>query len=249
MYVYIDLVKIKILMVGPWEDLANKYLDNNPESEGIIFHISDLKKQIISLGKKRFAILLKCHKIGGENTKEKFSNLREFILKNVKRSTNFINVTEKMKMAKSSKKTSKPVEKEEVKKAVKKAAKSEKVINNGITRPGEGTATGRVWEIADAIYKKTKKVPEVAKVVEQGEKEGLNSSTIKIQFVKWKKFNDLAEAPKKKKDEKEEKPVKKDAGKKSKKVEDDDEEEDEDDDDEEEEEDDEDEEEEDDEDE
>jgi hypothetical protein len=59
------------------------------------------------------------------------------------------------------------------------------------SRPKEGSATAKVWEIADKLFEEFK--PDLADkdfrnyVIEQAEKEGLNPSTAQVQFGKWKK--------------------------------------------------------------
>lgn len=60
-----------------------------------------------------------------------------------------------------------------------------------ITRPGEGTKTGRVWEIADKLTKKDQ--PAVrAEVMEQALSEGLNSAMIATQYQRWRQFNGVS---------------------------------------------------------
>jgi hypothetical protein len=62
---------------------------------------------------------------------------------------------------------------------------------NGVTRPREGTMTGRVWEIADAISEKTGEPARRAEVLEQYTEEGGNASTGATQYGRWRKFYGL----------------------------------------------------------
>jgi hypothetical protein len=56
------------------------------------------------------------------------------------------------------------------------------------TRPKEGTATGRVWAIADACYEANgKATPDRADVIAKATAEGINPSTVATQFAKWKR--------------------------------------------------------------
>lgn len=76
------------------------------------------------------------------------------------------------------------------KSAVKKDTKNE------ITRPKEGTTTGKVWDICDKLG------AERAAVIKEGTKRGINIATITTQYGKWRKYNGIegrAAAPKKKK--------------------------------------------------
>lgn len=59
-------------------------------------------------------------------------------------------------------------------------------------RPKEGTATGKVWDIADAITEKNGDTASRTEVVEACGKEGINTSTASTQYAKWRK-NHLAE--------------------------------------------------------
>lgn len=79
-------------------------------------------------------------------------------------------------------------------KAPKKEASKEKAPRdeqNGIVRPKEGTKTGRVWEIADAISKKQKSPALRAPVLEEAKSEGINPATAATQYGRWRKYNGL----------------------------------------------------------
>lgn len=54
------------------------------------------------------------------------------------------------------------------------------------SRPGPGTITGRVWEIADRIYKETGAVNREA-VTKACMDEGININTANTQFSYWRK--------------------------------------------------------------
>lgn len=55
------------------------------------------------------------------------------------------------------------------------------------TRPKAGTATGRVWEIADSLVESDGTLPERSTVVEKATAEGINPATVSTQYGKWKK--------------------------------------------------------------
>lgn len=66
-----------------------------------------------------------------------------------------------------------------------------KIAQNGITRPKDGTTTGRVWAIADEISAKNKAPADRKTVIEQVVGEGINASTGATQYGKWRKFHGL----------------------------------------------------------
>ncbi len=80
-----------------------------------------------------------------------------------------------------------------------KAAEKEKVVRetkNGVTRPGDGTITGRIWAIADEISAAANedgtKAPAMrAPVLNAAVKEKINESTAATQYGKWRKFHGL----------------------------------------------------------
>lgn len=65
-------------------------------------------------------------------------------------------------------------------------AERKPVDPSGIVRPKAGSTTGRIWEICDEVARATsdKKAMKFA-VLEVGRKEGINDSTISVQFGKW----------------------------------------------------------------
>lgn len=82
----------------------------------------------------------------------------------------------------------------------KKAAKPEKpkierVTNNGVTRPADGTMTGKVWDHADRLSKVHKRPATRAEVMEAAKADGVNESTIATQYQAWRKFFGVPKAP------------------------------------------------------
>lgn len=63
---------------------------------------------------------------------------------------------------------------------------------NGVSRPKSGTATGRVWEIADELSKAAGGPAARADVLKAFEAEGGNPATGATQYGRWKKFHGLA---------------------------------------------------------
>jgi len=56
----------------------------------------------------------------------------------------------------------------------------------GYTRPKEGTATGRVWDICDEQMKLNDQIPDKQLILDLCTAEGMNPSTAGTQFGKWK---------------------------------------------------------------
>ncbi len=54
-------------------------------------------------------------------------------------------------------------------------------------RPGEGTKTGRVWEICDDLREKHGTVPSLDTVIQRGVAEALNAGTVSSQYRRWRK--------------------------------------------------------------
>lgn len=75
-----------------------------------------------------------------------------------------------------------------------KATKKEvapKDTKNSITRPSEGTATGKVWEIADELSTALKAPVDRKALIEATTKAKLNPSTAATQYGRWRKYNGL----------------------------------------------------------
>lgn len=66
-----------------------------------------------------------------------------------------------------------------------------KVQQNGVTRPKDGSTTGRVWAIADEISSKQQRPATRKEVIDQVHAEGINTSTGATQYGKWRKFHGL----------------------------------------------------------
>ena len=79
----------------------------------------------------------------------------------------------------------------EAAKAAKEAAKIVRQVQNGVTRPADGTSTARIWEIADEISAKAKAPASRADVLKVAEAEGLNTATCATQYGRWRVFNGL----------------------------------------------------------
>ena len=77
-----------------------------------------------------------------------------------------------------------------------KPTRAPKIAQNGVTRPGAGTATARIWEIADAESARLGAPVERAAVLEIAEKEQLNPATAATQYGRWRTFNGLVRMPK-----------------------------------------------------
>ena len=60
---------------------------------------------------------------------------------------------------------------------------------NGVTRPGDGTTTRKVWEISDEQTKATGAPAKRADVVAICAAQGINASTATTQYGKWSKYN------------------------------------------------------------
>ena len=63
---------------------------------------------------------------------------------------------------------------------------------NGVSRPGEGTSTGKVWGFADSLSAKEGKPASRKAVLEMCATEGINPSTAATQYGRWRKFNGLS---------------------------------------------------------
>ncbi len=85
-------------------------------------------------------------------------------------------------------------EKKAAREAAKKAKEDAKImrqVQNGVTRPAAGTATARIWQIADEISAAAKAPASRADVLKVAEAEGLNGATCATQYGRWRVFNGL----------------------------------------------------------
>lgn len=69
-----------------------------------------------------------------------------------------------------------------------------KDTKNGITRPTPGTATGKVWEIADAVSAETKAPAERKPVLAACKEAKINDATAQTQFGRWRTYHGLVTA-------------------------------------------------------
>lgn len=61
---------------------------------------------------------------------------------------------------------------------------------NGITRPAEGTETGKVWATADAISASQAGHPaQIAQMKAHPNMKGMNDHTLKTQYSRWRQYN------------------------------------------------------------
>jgi len=72
----------------------------------------------------------------------------------------------------------------------------EKITQNGIVRPREGTATARVWTIAEDLSNAAGEPAKRGEVMKACEAEGINTATVATQYGKWRKFHGIVAAPK-----------------------------------------------------
>jgi hypothetical protein len=68
----------------------------------------------------------------------------------------------------------------------KKEPRGIRVSSEEVQRPKSGSTTGRVWEICDKLFERVQDKKELrAAVLAAASAEGINSSTISVQFGKW----------------------------------------------------------------
>lgn len=72
-----------------------------------------------------------------------------------------------------------------------KPQKQEAVIKNGIKAPMRAGKCMHVWEVCEAIYKATGKVPTLKELNAHEAMQGTNSTNNQIEFYRWRKFNSL----------------------------------------------------------
>jgi len=73
--------------------------------------------------------------------------------------------------------------------------KASSVEQNGVSRPKVGTATERVWAIADALSTAAGKAIERKPVLDAAVAEGINPATAATQYGRWCKFFGVKHAP------------------------------------------------------
>ncbi len=72
-----------------------------------------------------------------------------------------------------------------------KPPKAPKIAQNGVTRPGVNSTTGKVWAFADSISATLKAPAPRADVMKACADAGINPATAATQYGKWRKFNGL----------------------------------------------------------
>lgn len=80
---------------------------------------------------------------------------------------------------------------------VAKAEKAATITKNGVTRPRDGSACGKIWSICDAVSRQMQAPAPIAAVMEvakenvdsNGVLSPLHPTTVRCQFAKWRKFN------------------------------------------------------------
>lgn len=96
------------------------------------------------------------------------------------------------KAEKEAKKAAEKAEKEQAKAAKLAAKESNKMPEqNGIRRPKPDTETGKVWALADAISASLGQPTPIANLLKDGQAQGLNDSTIRTQYARWRAFHGI----------------------------------------------------------
>lgn len=71
----------------------------------------------------------------------------------------------------------------------------ERIVQNDVTRPKDGTDTGKVWAIADALSNPAKgHFATRGEVMEKAVAEQLNEATVATQYQRWRVFNGVPKA-------------------------------------------------------
>ena len=63
---------------------------------------------------------------------------------------------------------------------------------NGVRRPKPDTETGKVWKLADDLSAQFGQPTPIANLLDVGQKQGLNDSTIRTQYARWRTFHGIA---------------------------------------------------------
>lgn len=72
-----------------------------------------------------------------------------------------------------------------------KPAKQEAMVKNGIKAPLRAGKCKHVWEVCEAIYKATGKVPTLKELNAHEAMQGTNTTNNQIEFYRWRKYNGL----------------------------------------------------------
>lgn len=89
------------------------------------------------------------------------------------------------KAAKEAEKAAEKAEREKLKEA------SRMPEQNGVRRPQAETACGRAWALMDAISAKLGQPAPISYVLDLAGRHELNTDTVKTQYARWKKFNNV----------------------------------------------------------
>lgn len=65
-----------------------------------------------------------------------------------------------------------------------------RVVENGVVHPAENTDCGTIWKVCDQLNN-TKAGAVLGKVVDRCVKKGINETTARVQFYRWRKFNGI----------------------------------------------------------
>ena len=72
-----------------------------------------------------------------------------------------------------------------------KPAKQEAKVQNGIKAPMRAGKCRHVWEVCEAMYKATGKVPTLQELNAHEDMQGTNTTNNQIEFYRWRKYNGL----------------------------------------------------------
>lgn len=67
--------------------------------------------------------------------------------------------------------------------------RASRVKLNDVTRPADGTVTGKIWALADELSKASGTVATIAAIKGHVTMAGVNDHTIKTQYARWRAFN------------------------------------------------------------
>jgi membrane protein involved in colicin uptake len=76
-------------------------------------------------------------------------------------------------------------------KAAAKEAAPKLVQENGVSRPRDGSKTGRIWQIADELTTSKGSPAPRKDVLAKASEEGINPATAQTQYGRWRKFKGL----------------------------------------------------------
>lgn len=69
---------------------------------------------------------------------------------------------------------------------------SNRIVQNGETRPAQGTVTGQIWDVADQISASQAGAPaQVSQLKAHPALKQVNDHTLKTQYARWRKFHNI----------------------------------------------------------